>query len=74
MLRAADNELLSRLSIFLDDNGTLGIESKNTQAGISLGNKAFSFYHIDDGHVKGESHIPFSTEALIKIIGSFYSA
>lgn len=74
VLHVADNKTLSGITIFLDDNGTLGIEAKDVQAGISLGNTAFSYYFIDDGHIKGESHVPFSPDALLKIIGSFYPA
>lgn len=71
VLRIADNETLSGIKIFPEDNGTLSIESRKREAGVSLGNTAFSYYSIMDNHVAGENHIPFSPQALLGKIMSF---
>lgn len=72
VLIAAENETLSKIKIFPDDNGTLVIESKDSMAGISLGDSAFSHYTISNGHISGENHIPFSSQSVIKTIASFH--
>lgn len=71
VLRCADNTSLSCIRIFPDDNGTLIIESKFEQAGLSLGNDTFSQYRIVDNHVQGNDHQPFTPESVARVIGSF---
>lgn len=71
VLRAGDNEILSSINIFPDDNGTLEIQSKIGMAGLSIGNDGFSKYVVDNGHVIGENHIPFSPENVLDAIRSF---
>ncbi len=72
VLSVADNETLSAIRIYPDDNGSLGIELKDMNAGLSLGNDAFSHYLIDNDHVIGESHVPFSPQAVADVIASFH--
>jgi uncharacterized phage-associated protein len=72
VLSVADNETLSAIRIYPDDNGSLGIELKGLKAGLSLGNDAFSHYMIDNDHVIGDSHVPFSPQAVADVIASFH--
>ena len=68
LLDRIDKRLLKGLTIFPETNGTLLIESTKREAGISLGDKGFSYYEIEGKTVKGKDDLPFSVEAVIEAI------
>ena len=68
LLDRIDKRLLKGLTIFPETNGTLFIESTRREAGISLGDKDFSYYEIEGDTVKGKDDLPFSVEAVIEVI------
>ena len=68
LLDRIDKRLLKGLTIFPETNGTLLIESTRREAGISLGDKDFSYYEIEGDTVKGKDDLPFSVEAVIEVI------
>jgi uncharacterized phage-associated protein len=71
VLSIAEKSSLANIRIFPEDNGALSIEAINRQAGISLGNDAYSYYTIIDGHVAGEDNLQFSAESVSKLLSSF---
>lgn len=71
VLGVAEKSSLANVRIFPEDNGALSIEAINRQAGISLGNDAYSYYTIVDGHVSGEDNVQFSAESVSKLLSSF---
>ena len=68
VLEKVDKRLLQGLTIYPEINGTLLIDSTKREAGISLGDKSFSYYEIDGDVVKGKDDIPFSADAVSMII------
>ncbi len=68
VLEVIDKHLLQGLTIYPETNGTLLIDCTKREAGISLGDKKFSYYEIDDGKVTGENDIPFTVSAFTKVI------
>lgn len=51
-----------------DVNATVGLQSKNHCALISLGAKEFSYYMVIDGKEMGASHVPFIPEDFLNIM------
>ena len=71
VLGVAEKSSLANIRIFPEDNGALSIEAITRQAGLSLGNDAYSYYIIVDGHVAGENNLPFSAESVSRLLSSF---
>ncbi len=68
VLEVIDKRLLQGITIYPETNGTLLIDSTIREAGISLGDKQFSYYEIIDDKVTGENGIPFTVSALTNAI------
>ena len=49
-----------------DSNATLGLQSKVTNACISLGSREYSYYARINGTRYGESHVDFTPESFLK--------
>lgn len=58
-MEAIDNMVLS-----LDYNGTLLLETVDGNAGIEIGNEAYTYHIFVDDEIKGEEHLPFSATAV----------
>lgn len=68
VLLISDNADWAEWTISPDANSTIGLQSKTTQALMSLGVKEFSYYSDKDGLEHGESHIDFSPETFLSIM------
>ena len=68
ILFLSDNADWTEWTISPDTNATVGLQSKTTQALMSLGAKQFSYYSDKDGIERGESNIDFSPEVFLKIM------
>jgi uncharacterized protein YdgA (DUF945 family) len=68
VLLISDNADWTEWTISPDVNATVGLQSKSTQALMSLGVKEFSYYSDKDGQERGESHIDFSPETFLDIM------
>ena len=68
VLLISDNADWTEWTISPDVNATIGLQSKSTQALMSLGVKEFSYYTDKDGQERGESHIHFSPEAFLSVM------
>lgn len=68
VLNKIDKRYLEGLTIFPEINGTLLIDSTKKEAGICLGNDAFSYFITDNDEVSGQDNIPYSAAALIDTI------
>jgi hypothetical protein len=68
VLNKIDKKYLDGLTIFPEINGTLLIDSTKREAGICLGNDAFSYFITENDEVSGQDNIPYSTVALIDTI------
>ena len=51
-----------------DANATIGLQSRTTQALMSLGVKEFSYFSDKDGQERGESHVVFSPDAFLHVM------
>ena len=65
VLNKIDKKYLDGLTIFPEVNGTLLIDSTVKEAGICLGDNAFSYFITENNEVSGQDNIPYSTAALI---------
>ena len=62
--KSKDDELIG-WNIFPAANGTLLLQHKERKSGINIGTNGFSYYHVEDGEIKGENHLKFSPKAII---------
>lgn len=51
-----------------DVNATVGLQSKSSQALMSLGDSEFSYFSDKNGRERGESHVPFTAEVFLDIM------
>ena len=68
VLLISDNADWTEWTISPDANATVGLQSKTTQALMSLGVKEFSYYSDKGGQERGESHINFSPEVFLDVM------
>ena len=68
ILDRVDKRQLKNLTIYPETNGTLLIESTSREAGISLGDAAFSFYVVEGDTVTGENNLPFSVDSIVGVV------
>lgn len=68
VLNKIDKKYLDGLTIFPEVNGTLLIDSTVKEAGICLGDNAFSYFITENDEVFGQDNIPYSAAALIDTI------
>ena len=68
VLLISDNADWTEWTISPDVNATVGLQSKTSQALMSLGIKEFSYYSDKDGQERGESHIDFSPETFLNVM------
>ena len=68
VLNKIDKKYLDGLTIFPEVNGTLLIDSTVKEAGICLGDNAFSYFITENDEVSGQDNIPYSAAALIDTI------
>ena len=70
-LMISDNADWQNWSISPDGNATLGLQSKKQKALISIGAREFSYFAMVDGQKCGDSHVPFTPEALLGVMRRF---
>ncbi len=70
-LMLSDNAIWQNWTISPDGNATLGLQSKKQKALISIGALEFSYFAMVGGKKFGESHIPFTPEALLDVMTRF---
>ncbi len=51
-----------------DTNATLGLQSKNTDACISIGNEEYSYYADIDGKEYHSNHVKFTPSSLLSLM------
>lgn len=68
VLLISGNEDWTEWTISPDVNATVGLQSKNGHALISLGVCEFSYFSDKNGEEQGESHIPFSADSFLHIM------
>lgn len=55
-------------TIYPEKNGTLILENERQNAQINLAEKEFSYFKNSHNKLEGESHVKFTTKALLKTI------
>ena len=68
VLLISENDDWTEWTISPDVNATVGLQSKTTQALISLGTTEFSYYTVKGGLEQGDSHVAFSPEAFLNVM------
>ena len=68
VLLISDNADWTEWTISPDVNATVGLQSKSSQALISLGTEEFSYYTDKDGQEQGASHLSFTPEAFLRVM------
>lgn len=68
VLLISDNADWTEWTISPDVNATVGLQSKSSQALISLGVKEFSYYSDKDGNEQGDSHVAFTPETFLSVM------
>lgn len=71
VLMISDNDDWQNWAISPDGNATLGLQSRKQKALISIGALEFSYFAMTKGQKCGESHIPFTPEALLGVMRRF---
>lgn len=64
-------EAKESLVLSLDYNGTLLLETANRNAGIEIGNKAYTFHMFDGNTLNGEEHVPFNAYKVASLANKF---
>lgn len=64
-------EAIESLVLSLDYNGTLLLETVNGNAGIEIGNKAYTFHVFDGNTLNGEEHVPFNAYKVASLANKF---
>ena len=71
VLLISDSDDWKNWMISPDGNATLGLQSKPHTTLISVGADEFSYLANIDGRRYGESHVPFTPEALLSIMRKY---
>ena len=65
VLQKSDDSQLEGWTIYPAANGTLLLQNKERKSGVNIGISGFSYYTIENGEAKGESHLRFSPQAIL---------
>lgn len=66
-----DDSVLGGWQLSPETNGTLMLTTKDGNTGINIGDATYSYFHINDGNLSGESNIAFNPNAVADIIKEF---
>ncbi len=55
-------------TFFPSANGTILLQNKKRKSGINIGTQGFSYYLTENGEAKGENHLEFSPQEVLRIM------
>lgn len=68
LLPLISTKALQNIDVYPENNGSLLIMSRTQEAGLNIGNDAYTYYVIHDNKISGESHLEFSVDAVLEKI------